>query len=199
MTRMPHFDAIESVRCQARESFARTVAARMCPHGERTSGVGDADCVSDIEARLGYVRGLARAEETVERIAVIRGEAVTNKYARDMRPAQCTTRSFRYDVVEADRSAGLRETFYDTPSTLDTLALKSLERRPDRARVGDVQREHVNFHVAVVSAELATSHDTDADRRSRRNCFIVSGNSIVIGDRDREELGAGGGLDEFSW
>lgn len=196
---MPHFDAIESMLSEPGQSLARPLATGMRPYCECACRMREPDCVGNIQARFGNVGGFASTKQTVERVAIIHRVPITNQHSRDVRPTKCATRCLGDDIVEADWSTVACQLIDNAPPAFGSLALESFETRPYCACVTDVEREKMNFEVAIVGTKFTATNNADAETCTSCNRLIVSGNRIVIGNRNGLQLRTLGSLDELDW
>src|SRR5665213_123268 len=199
MARMSYFHTVQSLLRKSGQPLARTIATRMRPYSERACRVRKTDCVRHFKARLGDVGGLTSAEQTIERIAIIRRVAVPNQHSRDMRSTKCTTGCLSDDIIHADWCTMPCQLLDNFPAALGSLALEALETRPYCAGITDVKGEKVNFEAAVVGAQFTAAHNADAQTCTSRNRLIVSGNRIVIGNRNGLQVRTLGSPHELDW
>src|SRR5438105_8735721 len=185
MTRMLDLHSVETCSDQRLEPLAPAAVARMCPDSKRTSFVGNADCVLNVQACLWHESTAVRAQVSHERITEIVHDPARNQRPRDVRPANCPAVGLLENFVKSELYAKCVELLHDFLCPRVSQRAQLSESRLERLELREVEREEVNFVIFIECAELDPRDHAHAEPLSGSSRSGQPVDGVVIGKGDR--------------
>jgi hypothetical protein len=193
MTRVGHFDAVETERDHRLDALARAVAARVRPDRDAAGVVDQPDCVGDLQARFLDKRRSLSAEPAVERLSQVSHPAAGDECAGYVRTAHGSGSRLSHDGFHCDRDAAPIQRGNHRFGSRDTVGLESRQRRFNARQVVQMEAQDVDLYAAIIDrAQLDAGDDRDAIRRARGAGGRYRGDRVVVSDRNGCEAERGG-------
>lgn len=187
---MPDLDAVETGRDQWLETLAPAAVAWMGPDRNRTRLVGDRDGILNGKLVLRYECAPLGTKVACECVAKITDDSAGNHRSGNVRPPNRSAVRLQQYFVQCQRDAELVEPV-DYPSRAGVSGNPKIGQPLfERAQLGEMECEQVNFMILVVCAQL---HASDHSNSGALRCFAGWTNpvyGIVIRERESREAAA---------
>src|SRR5436190_11599903 len=197
VARMLHLDAVEPERDERLHALPRAAGTGMREDRQATGVMDHRDRFAHAQLILGDVRGPARAQIPIERIAHVGRPAVGDERTRHVRTADGAGPRLQEHVIERDLHALRLQQLDDTRGTPATHLAKRAQPALEHCRIAEMQTEQMCLRLPFDGAQLDAVHDSNSELGADRPGFGETGYRVVISERDRGERSALGGAHDF--
>jgi len=187
MTRVLHFQAVESRGHEWLEALAATAISRMRPDRQPSRLVRNRDRVFDRQPLLWHERSPGAAEIAHECVPEVSDDASRNKCSRDMRAPNRAAVGLVQNFVQGQWYPQPVQLLDDFCGTRMAMRAQLAQSRLKCIQMREVQRQQVNFVVVLKRAQLAAGDDPNAERVASCPGGGNAIDRIVIRQRERGE------------
>ena len=133
-------------------------------------------------------RRLSVSEKALERLLEVPGVAPFHECARHVRTADGTASRMAQHGVKRHRNPQRVQAFDDALRPVESHVAQTRQPLLELCQFAQVEAKNMSLEISLDSAQLHTADDAQPQSRRRGPGRLESGNGVVVGQRERDQL-----------